>query len=439
MKRSWLTVLSFALPLVLAPRVSSGQHEGHDMGGMPMDHEMGGVPMQHDMPGPLGIPMTRHGSGTAWLPDASPMAGFHLMKGGWMLMLHGNLFAGYDWQGSDAGDDKVISTNWFMAMASHDLVGGELTLRTMLSLEPLTVGKRGYPLLLQTGETLDGEPLVDIQHPHDLFMELAASYNREIAGGVGIEIYGGPAAEPALGPAAFPHRPSAMADPLAPITHHWIDSTHITYGVATAGVVTRYAKLEGSWFNGREPDEDRYDLDLDGFDSWSVRLTVNPHPMWTAQVSMGWLEQPEALEPDVSVVRTTASIGHSHPLSPGSWDTTIAWGRNDHDPGSSDDGALLESAVDLGDRWGTTFLRGEVVRKRGEDFGLEGALAETALPVGSVVVGHVHPLLARAGLEGRLGARAALNLVGDDLEARYGTRTPVGFMIYLQVIPQIGH
>jgi len=439
MKRSWLVVLSFALPLLLGQRVSSGQHEGHDMGGMPMDHDMGGMPMQHDMPGPLGIPMTRHGSGTAWLPDASPMAAFHLMKGGWMLMLHGNLFAGYDWQGSDAGDDKLISTNWLMAMASHDLVGGELTLRSMLSLEPLTVGKKGYPLLLQTGETLDGEPLIDVQHPHDLFMELAGSYTREVAGGVGIEIYGGPAAEPALGPAAFPHRPSAMADPLAPISHHWIDSTHITYGVATAGVVTRYAKLEASWFNGREPDEDRYDLDLDGFDSWSVRLSVNPHPMWTAQVSRGWLDEPEALEPGVSETRTTASIGHSHPLpAQGSWDTTLAWGRNAHDPGTTDDGVLLESAVDLRS-WGVTFLRGEVVRKRGDDFGMEGAMADTSLPVGSLVVGHVHPLLAWAGLEGRLGARAALNLVGDALEPRYGTRTPVGFMIYLQVIPAIGH
>jgi hypothetical protein len=431
-----MTRLLLALGILFAAGgVARAQHEGHAMGGMPMDHEMsGGTSMQHQMPGPLGIPMNRHGSGTAWLPDASPMAGYHIMHGGWMLMVHGNLFAGYDWQGSDAGDDKLISTNWIMAMASHDLAGGELTLRSMLSLEPLTVGKKGYPLLLQTGETLDDEPLIDIQHPHDLFMELAAMYTREIAGGVAFEIYGGPAAEPALGPAAFPHRPSAMADPLAPITHHWIDSTHITYGVATLGVLTRYAKIEGSWFNGREPDEDRYDLDLDGFDSWSVRLSVNPHPMWTAQISMGWLDEPEALEPGVSETRTTASIGHSHPLPNGSWDTTLAWGRNDHDPGPTDDGGLLETSVDLGS-WGVTFLRGELVRKRGDDFGLEGGAAETALPVGSLVGGHVHPVLSLAGLEGRIGACGAVNFVGDDLESRYGTRTPVGFMIYLQVLP----
>ena len=392
--------------------------------------------MQHGTAAPLGIPMSRHGSGTTWLPDASPMAAFHFMAGDWRLMLHGNLFAGYDVQGSDAGDDKLVSVNWLMAMASRDLAGGELTGRTMLSLEPLTVGKEGYPLLLQTGETLDGEPLVDVQHPHDLFMELAAMYTREIVRGVAVQLYGGPAGEPALGPVAFPHRPSAMADPMAPITHHWLDSSHITFGVATAGVLTRFAKLEGSWFNGREPDEERYDIDLDGFDSWSVRLSVNPHPSWTAQVSVGFLDSPEALEPGVGVQRTTASIGHSQPMPMnGSWDTTLAWGRNDHDDAPADNAGLVETALDLG-AFGTTFLRGELVRKRGHDFGLEGAMEESALPVGAVALGHTQPILATGGVEWRLGARAAVSFVDEALVTRYGTDTPFGAMFYLQVVPE---
>jgi hypothetical protein len=433
-----LTLTTSAVAFTWREQLSAAQHEGHAGGEAQAGAEvegMGGMPMEHERPGPLGIPMSRHGSGTAWLPDASPMSAIHLMARGWRLMLHGNLFAGYDGQASDAGDDKVISVNWLMGMASHELVGGELTLRSMLSLEPLTVGKSGYPLLLQTGETFEGRPLVDRQHPHDLFMEVAASYTREVVGGVGLELYGGPAAEPALGPVAYPHRPSAMADPMAPITHHWLDSTHITYGVATAGVLTRFAKLEGSWFNGREPDENRYDFDLRGFDSWSVRLSVNPHPMWSAQISRGWLESPEQLEPDVSVTRTTASIGHSHPLpGQGSWDTTLAWGRNHPDDGPADDAGLLETAVDLG-RWGTTFARGEVVRKRGHDFGLEGAMEEAALPVGAVALGHVHPLVGLGDFEGRLGARAAVNFVDEAIESRYGTDIPFGAMVYLQVIP----
>jgi len=381
--------------------------------------------------------MARHGSGTGWLPDESPMSGFHLTAHSWHLMLHGNLFAGYDTQASDAGDDKFISINWLMGMASHELGGGELVLRTMLSLELLTVRDEGYPLLLQTGETFEGEPLVDRQHPHDLFMELAAMYTRELGHGIGVQVYGGPAGEPALGPVAFPHRPSAMADPLAPITHHWIDSTHITYGVATAGVLTRFAKLEASWFNGREPDEDRHDFDLRGFDSYSVRLSVNPHPMWTAQVSHGFLESPETLEPGVSVRRTTASIGHSHPMPMnGSWDTTIAWGRNDHDDGPADNGAIVETSLDLR-HFGTAFLRGEVVRKRGHEFGMEGAMEDTAFPVAALAVGYTYPVLALADLEGRLGARAAVNFVGDALSNRYGTDTPVGAMLYLQIVPKV--
>ena len=409
-----------AAPLILAhgETESYAQHEGHD-----------------GEPGPLGIPMTRHGSGTGWLPDDSPMSGFHFTAGGWRLMLHGNLFAGYDAQASDAGDGAFMSVNWLMPMASRDLAGGELTLRAMLSLEPLTVGDQGYPLLVQTGETFEGEPLVDRQHPHDLFMEIAGLYTREFVPGIGFQVYGGPAGEPALGPVAFPHRPSAMADPMAPITHHWLDSTHITYGLATAGLLIHFARLEGSWFNGREPDEDRYDLDLRGFDSYAVRFSVNPHPMWSGQVSHGYLDSPEALEPDVSIRRTTASVGHARRLSRGRWDTTVAWGRNDPDDGPGDDAGLVETAVDLG-AWGVTFARGEVVRKRGHDFGMEGAMEEVALPVGAVAIGHVHPILTLGQLEARLGARGAVSFVGEALAPRYGTDTPVGGMIYLQLVPK---
>jgi hypothetical protein len=176
-------------------------------------------------------------------------------------------------------------------------------------------------------------------------------------------------------------------------------------------------------------------MDLDGFDSWSVRLAVNPHPRWTAQVSVGFLDSPEALEPGVSVRRTTASIGHSQPMPMnGSWDTTLAWGRNDHDPGPADDAGLVESALDLG-TFGTTFVRAEVVRKRGHDYGLEGDMEETALPVGAVALGHTHPILAVGGLELRLGARVAVSFVDDALEDHYGTATPFGAMFYAQILP----
>jgi hypothetical protein len=183
------------------------------------------------------------------LPDLSPMHALHAQAGGWNLMLHGNVFLQYISQGSERGDDEFGSINWVMAMARRPLFGGELGLRAMVSAEPWTISGCGYPILLATGELCDGEPIVDEQHPHDLFMELAVEYQREITDDVAIHLYAAPAGEPALGPTAFPHRISAMLNPLAPISHHWFDATHIAFGVATAGLYGRQWKVEGSLFN----------------------------------------------------------------------------------------------------------------------------------------------------------------------------------------------
>src|SRR5437773_4254134 len=187
----------------------------------------------------------------------------------------------------------------------------------MLSLDPLTVTRRGYPLLLQSGEAFKGEPLHDAQHPHDLFMELAASYTRPVSDGVAFQVYGAPVGEPALGPAAFPHRLSASSDPLAPLGHHWQDSTHISFGVLTAGILTRKVKVEGSWFNGREPDDRRFDFDFRKLDSWSGRVSVNPTDSLSLQASYGLLETPEELEPGQSIRRATASASYNRKLHGG--------------------------------------------------------------------------------------------------------------------------
>ena len=198
------------------------------------------------MRGPLGIARSREGSGTSWLPDASPMFGSMARAGGWHFMFHENLFVGWDAFDSQRGAGRMVGIGWVMGMASHPLGPGELTLRAMLSPEPATVGRGGYPLVLQSGESIDGEPLHDRQHPHDLFMELAASWTVPLGGDVALQLYVAPSGEPALGPTAFPHRPSAFSDPLAPIGHHWQDATHITFGVLTAGLFTRHLKLEAS-------------------------------------------------------------------------------------------------------------------------------------------------------------------------------------------------
>src|SRR5262249_33652192 len=169
------------------------------------------------------------------------------------------------------------------------------------------VTPRGYPLLLQSGESFHGEPLHDRQHPHDFWMELGAIYERAISKRVAVELYAAPSGEPALGPVAFMHRPSAMDNPAAPLGHHWQDATHIAFGVITAGVFTHRLKLEGSVFNGREPDENRWDFDPIVLDSYSGRATFNPDSNWSFTAGYGFLKNPEALEPAVSLHRLTAS------------------------------------------------------------------------------------------------------------------------------------
>jgi hypothetical protein len=182
----------------------------------------------------------------------------------------------------------------------------------MWSLEPLTIGRGGYPELLQTGETADGRaPLIDRQHPHDLFMELEAKAEFDIGTATKAFAYGGPVGEPALGPSAFMHRASARYNPEAPITHHWFDSTHITYGVVTAGLGGKAWQLEASAFRGREPDEHRWNIETPKLDSWSVRASFAPSDAWLVQASYGQLNEPEELHPGEDEHRTTASVHYN--------------------------------------------------------------------------------------------------------------------------------
>jgi hypothetical protein len=296
----------------------------------PMDMSLHSMEMQ--TAAPLGISAQREGSGTSWLPDVTPMYAVHLEAGEWNLMVHGNGFLQYINEGSDRGDSQFGSINWIMAMANREAAGGRFTSRVMMSLDPFTVGKCGYPDLLASGELCKGAQLHDRQHPHDLFMEVAVRYQHPINDQLAYEIYGGPVAEPALGPTAFPHRVSALPNPIAPISHHWFDATHVSFGVVTGGVYGRRWKAEGSLFNGREPDENRDDFDFGTLDSYSGRFWFLPTDRWALQVSAGHLKEAELRpggEPPVDVDRVTTSVTYHRPLQgTGVWATTVAWGRN---------------------------------------------------------------------------------------------------------------
>src|SRR5262245_8842613 len=386
---------------------------------------------------PLCISMQRLESSTAWIPDAVPIPSPHVMAGSWMLMLHGFVFAQYDDQGGPRGDDQFGSLNWAMVMASRDLWGGRFQARTMLSLDPATVTTQGYPLLLQSGETYQGQPLVDRQHPHDFWMELAVMYERALSSTLGASLYAAPSGEPALGPVAFMHRPSAMDNMVAPLGHHWQDATHISFGVLTAGVFGHHWKLEGSVFNGREPNEERWGFDQIRLDSYSGRFTAHLDSNWTVAVGYGYLKSPEALDPSEPTHRATASILHGRKLGhDGRLAAAFVWGANRR-AGTTSHSALAEVEAIL-NRDNTVLGRVEFVQKSAEELVIGSLPPDTSFNVAAVSAGYIRELFRTPGATIGVGFQGTINFVPSGLEPFYGSRTPVGGMVFFRVRPTHG-
>ncbi|HEY3377990.1 MAG TPA: hypothetical protein VGL77_10915, partial [Armatimonadota bacterium] len=258
---------------------------------------------------PLAIPDTRDGGGTSWLPDSTPMYAIMRQSGPWQFMYHGAAHLLSDQMNGPRGDRTLSLPNWEMMTARRNVgMRNQWKLAAMLSLDPLTVGGSGYPLLLQTGESWHNQPLKDHQHPHNFFSELSATYTHLVTPESAVYLYAAPVGQPALGPVAYMHRTFALDDPLSPIGHHWQDSTHISYGVVTAGYQTRLWQAEVSTFNGREPGENRFAFEKPTFDSFSGRLSANPSSNLALQASFGYRKSPEALHPEENDHRISASV-----------------------------------------------------------------------------------------------------------------------------------
>jgi hypothetical protein len=386
-------------------------------------------PAAMSMDGPLGISMERMGSGTTWIPDAVTLPSRHFMAGGWSMMVHGFVFGHYDKQGGPRGGDQLGSLNWAMVMADHPLAGGQLQLRFMPSLDAWTVGKCGYPRLLQSGEECNGRPIVDRQHPHDFFKELGVLYQHAFARDAAWLLYAAPSGEPALGPVAFMHRPSAMDNPLAPLGHHWQDATHISYGVATAGVYTRRVRVEASAFNGIEPDESRWNFDPIELNSYSARVTLNPNRSWSFTAGYGSI----AVHADETLHRVVGSAMYGRPLgADGQWATSFVYGANgEHDWSNS---ALMESEAVL-DPYNTVFGRAEMVQKTAADLALTSFPPDRSFNVGSVSLGYIRELVRGGKVTMGLGLSGTVNLVPIALESSYGSRTPLGAIAFLRLRP----
>ncbi|MEO8547380.1 MAG: hypothetical protein ABI422_03325 [Sphingomicrobium sp.] len=400
-------------------------HAQMDQPAMPgMDHAGHGA-----MTGAFGsYPMERESSGTAWQPDSSAHMGLMSESGDWMLMGHGVLNLVADHQSGRRGDDKAFASGMLMGMARRPLGQGTLQLKAMVSPDPL-MGKSGYPLLLASGETANGvDRLIDRQHPHDFFMELSASVSQTIAPKSSVFLYAALPGEPAFGPPAFMHREAILDSPEAPITHHWLDSTHISFGVLTGGVVLDRVKLEVSRFNGREPDQHRWNIETGPLDSTAIRLSWNPTPELALQGSWGHFTDPEQLEPGVDQKRWSASALYARELAPGwKFAGTLAWGRKTAE-GHSDDAFALE--ISLKHAGWTVFGRGEITENREL---VDAEVLGPAYRVGKVSLGAVRDFRIADHLSVGLGGLFAVNFVPNALAPLYGGHNPTGAMGFLRL------
>ena len=455
--RLWIFIFSFLLAM---PALCQSQQDrkqdrtaatpGTDVPGMP---GMEGMQMPGMIMGESDL-MTMHpetflqeivrhaGSGTSAEPDSIPVPMLMTGKGKWSLMFHANVFVLDEQQSSPRGGDKFFSTNWFMGMAQREAGPGVFTARVMLSIEPATITGRQYPLLFQQGETAYGNPIADGQHPHNLFMEVAALYDLKLGKNGLLSFYAAPVGDPAIGPIAYPHRESASEDPVATLGHHQEDSTHIADDVVTVGLAYRLARIEASGFHGREPDENRWTIAQGGIDSWSTRLTIQPGKNWSGQYSYARIASPEALFPAENQERMTASVMYNRPIQNGDWSSSLIWGRTR----SLEDSAIFDSyTVESLLRFAT---RNHVwARIENAERSNELLLGENPLPPGfqeepigrvqAYTLGYDRDFDIVPHLRAAVGAQVTVYGTPAGLRAVYGEH-PVGVAVFLRLRPFSG-
>jgi hypothetical protein len=417
---------------------------GHQHGGEASPHANGYSPHQAGSSINIGEPMSREGSGTSWIPDASPMyAWMKMFSDGSHLMVHGTMFLRYTSIGSDrdvsaagrGGRSRLDVPSMFMAMYAKPIgERSQIGLRTMFSLDPLVERGWGYPLLYQSGELYRGQPLHDRQHPHDLISELAASFSHKVGEKSSFFVYAGLPGEPALGPPMYLHRPSGMNNPDAPIGHHWQDATHITYGVVTGGFTYDRFKVEASVFNGTEPDENRWAFDRPKLDSFSGRVSFNPTREWSFQISHGYLKDPERSEPDLKVLRrTTASAIFNKAFGTDrNWSNTVVWGQNRSDEGVSNS-FLIETNYEFGRN--AVFGRGEQVQKDGHELALPDPHPHGNFWVQAYSIGYVRDIVKDKGVDIGIGGIGTFNFNPSEISGFYGGTRHAGWQIFLRFRP----
>ena len=413
-----------------------------ESGGEQSTQQEAGSPMKMHPQNLLQAIVNHTASGTSVGPASTPAPMLMARHGAWMLMFHANVFVLDEQQSTPRGADRLFSTNWFMPMAQRNLGRGVFTARVMLSAEPATVTDRRYPLLFQQGETAFGVPIADGQHPHNLFMEVAALYDLKLGERTLLSFYAAPVGDPAIGPAAYAHRASALEDPVAPLGHHQEDSTHISDDVVTVGLTYGIARIEASGFHGREPDENRWTISQGGIDSWSSRLTLEPGKNWSGQYSYARIKSLEALFPTEDEERVTASVMYNRPLHDGNWANTVLWGRTRSLQNSTVLNSYLVESTLRFHKSNYAWTRIENAERSNELI-----LGENPLPPGfqeqpigrvqAYTLGYDHDVNLIRHLSSAVGAQVTTYGVPDSLKPIYGSH-PLGVALFVRVRPFSG-
>ena len=392
----------------------------------------------------IGDPMERESSGTAWVPDSSPMyAKVKMNEDGSMWMLMGMAFIRYTQTGSmrdvsiagKGSRSRFDAPSMFMAMYSHPISkDSQFGFRAMLSLDPLIERGYGYPLLYQSGEQFRGQPIHDRQHPHDLFSELAVTFSHRFNEKKSFYLYAGYPAEPALGPPMYLHRPSGMNIPDAPLGHHWQDSTHVSFGIVTAGFSFGKAKIEASTFNGTEPDENRWNFDKPRLNSFSGRFSFNPTKDWSFQVSHGYLKNPERSEPEIRILRrTTASAIYNKQFNEQrDFAGAFIWGQN-YANGERTNSILFEGNYNFFRN--AVFGRLETIQKSGHDLVLAPILDHDIFRLNALSLGYIRDLIKDKGIDVGLGGMFTASFNPMALTPYYGGTAHGGWQIFLRLRP----
>jgi len=354
---------------------------------------------------------------------------------GWSFRAAAQAFLTFNIQDRKFTDfTQVESTNWFMASARRATPSTRLTFTLMASAEPFTLRRLGSAQVFQSGETLDDLPLRDYQHPHDLIMGLDARFDWSVTKATTMFVDAGIVGTPALGPTPFMHRASAAFHPTAPLTHHMLDSTHITHGVVTTGLTHRAFGFEVSAFQGREPDENRLDLDLGPLDSIAARASWTSGP-WRAQLSNAWVASPEPLEPG-DAVKSTASVEYARPQSADargvSW--TAAAGRTDRSD-HSEWGTLVEGAIHVTSAL-RIYTRAEIVDRfilvDFEHAARTGEERHFRSRIGAWLLGADREVWRAGEAAVTVGADVTIHRTPANLRDSYGS--PVSWHVYLRVL-----